>query len=75
MVSLWYLEVDKGIFVNYVNDTVIALSELTNHPIPLVVDIDKEFNECKCRQLCIYCGEDVEKEIMTQLPNLTVLWC
>ena len=38
------LEVDKGIFVNYVNDTVIALSELTNHPIPLVVDIDKEFN-------------------------------
>ena len=27
------LEVDKGIFVNYVNDTVIALSELTNHPI------------------------------------------
>lgn len=66
------LEVDKGIFVNYVNDTVIALSELTNHPIPLVVDIDKEFNECKCRQLCIYCGENVEKEIMTQLPNLTV---
>ena len=43
------LEVDKGIFVNYVNDTVIALSELTNHPIPLVVDIDKEFNACKCR--------------------------
>ena len=66
------LEVDKGILVNYVNDTVIALSELTNHPIPLVVDIDKEFNACKCRQLCIYCGEDVEKEIMTQLPNLTV---
>ena len=53
------LEVDKGILVNYVNDTVIALSELTN-------------NACKCRQLCIYCGEDVEKEIMTQLPNLTV---
>ena len=60
------LEVDKGIFVNYVNDTVIALSELTNHPIPLVVDIDKEFNACKCRQLCIYCGEDVEKEIINQ---------
>lgn len=36
------------------------------------MDIDKEFNACKCRQLCIYCGEDVEKEIMTQLPNLTV---
>ena len=66
------MEVEKGILVNYVNDTVIALSELTNHPIPLVVDIDKEFNACKCRQLCIYCGEDVEKEIMTQLPNLTV---
>ena len=39
------LEVDKGIFVNYVNDTVIALSELTNHPIPLVVDIDKELKK------------------------------
>ncbi len=66
------LEVDKGILVNYVDDTVIALSKLTNHPIPPVVDIDKEFNSCKCCQLCIYCDEQAEKEIMAQLPGLTV---
>ena len=66
------LEVDKGIFVNYINDTVIALSELTNHPVPPVVDIDKEFDDGMCCQLCIYCGEEIEKEIMAQLPGLTV---
>lgn len=66
------LEVDKGIFVDYINDTVIALSELTNHPVPPVVDIDKEFDDGKCCQLCIYCGEEIEKEIMAQLPGLTV---
>lgn len=66
------LEIEKGILVNYVNDTVVALSELTNHPIPPVVDIDKEFYACKCCQLCIYCGEEIEKEIMAQLPGLTV---
>ena len=66
------LEVDKGIFVDYINDTVIALSELTNHPVPPVVDIDKEFDDGKCCQLCIYCGEEIEKEIIAQLPGLTV---
>ena len=66
------LEVERGILVNYVNDTVVALSELTNHPVPQVVDIASEFNACTCCQLCIYCGEEVEKEIMAQLPGLTV---
>ena len=66
------LEVEKGILVNYVNDTVIALSELTKHPVPQVVDIVSEFDACTCCQLCIYCGEEVEKEIMNQLPGLAV---
>lgn len=66
------LEVEKGIFVNYVNDTVISLARLVNHPVPPVVDIDREFDECNCCQLCIYCGEDVEKEIKAEIPGLNV---
>lgn len=66
------VEVEKGILVDKVTQTVIDLSNLTNHSIPPVVDLEKEFIESRCCQVCIYCGEDVEKEIMAQLPNLCV---
>ena len=65
------LDVDKGFLVNYINDSVIALSRLINHPVPPVVDINREFDTCKCCQLCIFCGEVIEKEIMLTLPGLT----
>ena len=66
------LEVEKGILVDKVDDTVISLSNLTAHPIPPVVDTDKEFIESRCCQLCIYCGEELEKQLMDGLPGLTV---
>lgn len=66
------VETDKGILVNEINPTVIELARLVNHPVPPVADIEKEFVEGKCCQLCIYCDEETEKEIMTQLPGLSV---
>ena len=66
------LEVEKGILVDKIDDTVVSLSHLTAHPIPPVVDTDKEFVESRCCQLCIYCGEQLEKQLMEGLPGLTV---
>lgn len=66
------LEVEKGILVDKVDETVISLSRLTAHPVPPVVDTDKEFIASRCCQLCVYCGENLEKQLMAGLPGLTV---
>lgn len=66
------LEVEKGILVNMVNDSVVSLAKMIAHPIPPVVDTDKEFRECHCCQLCLYCDEELEKQMMAGLPGLTV---
>ena len=66
------IETNKGVFVNEVTPTVVQLAELVAHPIPLVVDIEKEFMKEGGCQLCIYCDEAVEKEVMAQLPGLSV---
>ena len=65
------VETDNGIFVNELNPIVIELARLVDHPVPPVVDIEKEFIEGKCCQLCFYCDEETEKEVMAQLPNLS----
>ena len=49
----------------------IELARLVDHPVPPVIDIEKEFVEGKCCQLCFYCDEETEKEVMAQLPNLS----
>ena len=54
------IETNKGIFVNELN------------PTPPVADIEKEFMGGECCQLCIYCDEEMEKEVMAQLPGLSV---
>ena len=66
------IETNKGIFVNELNPTVIELARLVNHPTPPVADIEKEFMGGECCQLCIYCDEEMEKEVMAQLPGLSV---
>ena len=65
------VETDNGIFVNELNPIVIELARLVDHPVPPVIDIEKEFIEGKCCQLCFYCDEETEKEVMAQLPNLS----
>ena len=65
------VETDNGIFVNELNPIVIELARLVDHPVPPVIDIEKEFVEGKCCQLCFYCDEETEKEVMAQLPNLS----
>lgn len=37
-----------------------------------MADIEKEFMGGECCQLCIYCDEEMEKEVMAQLPGLSV---
>lgn len=66
------IETNKGIFVNELNPTVIELARLVNHPTPPVADIEKEFMGGECCQLCIYCDEEMEKEVMAQLSGLSV---
>lgn len=66
------VETNNGIFVNEINSTVIELAKMVNHPIPPVIDIEKEFIENNCCQLCIYCDEETEKDVMAQLPGLSV---
>ena len=66
------VETNNGIFVNEINSTVIELAKMVNHPIPPVIDIEKEFIENNCCQLCIYCDEETEKDVMAQLPELSV---
>ncbi|HJF43092.1 Cof-type HAD-IIB family hydrolase [Coprobacter fastidiosus] len=65
------VETNNGIFVNELNPIVIELARLVDHPVPPVIDIEKEFIEGKCCQLCFYCDEETEKEVMAQLPNLS----
>ena len=65
------VETDNGIFVYELNPIVIELARLVDHPVPPVIDIEKEFVEGKCCQLCFYCDEETEKEVMAQLPNLS----
>lgn len=65
------VETNNGIFVNELNSIVIELARLVDHPVPPVIDIEKEFIEGKCCQLCFYCDEETEKEVMAQLPNLS----
>ena len=55
------VETDNGIFVNELNPIVIELARLVDHPVPPVIDIEKEFIEGKCCQLCFYCDEETEK--------------
>lgn len=66
------IETDRGILINEINPTVVELANLVDHPVPPVVDIEKEFAKEACCQLCIYCDETIEKEIMPQLPGLSV---
>ena len=66
------IETNKGIFVNELNPTVIELARLVNHPTPPVADIEKEFMGGECCQLCIYCDEEMEKEVMAQLSGLSL---
>lgn len=66
------VETPNGILVDRVTPIVVELSQLTNHPIPPIVDIEREFIETNCCQVCIYCSEEVEAEMMRQLPGLTV---
>lgn len=66
------IEVENGLFVNKVTDIVVKLSNLTAHPVPPVVDLEKVFSRGRCCQICLYCEENVEKEIMAELPGLTV---
>lgn len=65
------LETDKGILVNELTPTVIELVKLVDHPIPPVVDIEKEFNNSVCCQLCFFCNAETERQVMEQLPNLS----
>lgn len=66
------VENDKGIVVDRLDPTVVALAHLVNHPVPPVVDLEAAYHEMPCCQLCIYCGEAVEQEVMAQLPRLAV---
>ena len=45
------VETNNGIFVNELNPIVIELARLVDHPVPPVIDIEKEFVEGKCCQL------------------------
>lgn len=66
------LDTYKGVLISTVNPDVVRLAELVAHPVPRVTDLEKEFRQepggyC---QLCLYCDEAAEKQIMAQLPGL-----
>lgn len=64
------LETDKGVLVDHLDDAVVALAHIVNHPVPEVVDIEKAFAGSSCCQLCFYCDEPTERKIMPLLPEL-----
>lgn len=66
------VETDQGFCIDKVNQTVIDLAKLVDHPVPTVVDIENAFRAKECCQLCIYCDETREEEVMRKLPGLTV---
>lgn len=65
------LETDDGVFVDRVNQAVIDLARLVAHPVPLVADLERKFQETACCQLCIYCDEQTEQEVLSRIPGLS----
>lgn len=65
------VETDRGIMVDRLTPDIIELVKLVNHPVPPVGDLEKEFVEGKCCQLCFFCDMETEREVMAQLPALS----
>ena len=47
------IETDRGILINEINPTVVELANLVDHPVPPVVDIEKEFAKEACSNIPI----------------------
>lgn len=65
------IETNDGVYVNKLDKAVTDLAQLVAHPVPLVVDLEQKFKETPCCQMCIYCDEQVEREVLRQVPGLS----
>lgn len=65
------VETDEGIFVNKLNDVVVEFSALVNHELPMVASLEAVFQRSACCQICLYCDEAMEQQVMAQLPGLS----
>lgn len=65
------LETGEGVLVDRLNADVLELARLVAHPVPTVVDVEREFAQRPCAQLCFYCDEATERKIMPSLPGLS----
>lgn len=65
------IETNDGVYVNKLDKAVTDLAQLVAHPVPLVVDLEQKFKETPCCQMCIYCDEQVEREVLRRVPGLS----
>ena len=64
------VETNRGIMVDRLTPDIVDTMRLVNHPVPPVGDIEKEFVDGRCCQLCFFCDKETEAEVMRQLPGL-----
>ena len=64
------VETDNGMKVNKLSPSVLEVSRMVDHPVPEVVDLEKEFDKGDCCQLCIFCDEETEKAVLGKIPGL-----
>lgn len=64
------IENDKGVIVNRHGKVLEEWAELVAHRVPPVVDLQREYAEGNCCQLCFFCDEATEALVMKELPRL-----
>lgn len=64
------IENDGGVAVNRHGDILVEWAGLVAHRVSPVADLYKEFAENICCQLCFFCDETTQIEVMKDLPLL-----
>lgn len=70
------LELEEGVFVNRVTESVERVARMVAHPTPERTDLRALFARSECCQMCFYLDEGSERRVMEQLPGLAASrWC
>lgn len=64
------LELETGVYVNRVTESVERLARLVAHPVPEQTDLRALFARSECCQMCFYLDEELERRVMVELPRL-----
>ncbi|MDO4757080.1 MAG: HAD hydrolase family protein, partial [Parabacteroides sp.] len=70
------VEGDNGIYVDKLTSRVVEMSQMVDHPLPQVINLNEVYKEGISSQLCFFFDKETEQKVMPQLPGLSATrWC